>query len=388
MAAAAVKAKAPARIIGQESTRRHLAESQLSGRAPHAYLLVGPRGIGKTAVALEYAQLLLCDRDGIAPCGECEQCHSFRSLQHPDLKIYFPLPPRKSGGSEDEEKEFAQQIGKVIEGLAKDRYAQTRIPNAKEIRLGFTRSLLRSAALKPYQARRKVFVLIHAESMNEESQNALLKALEEPYPESHFILVTDKESGLRPTIRSRCQRIRMVPLSEQEIYTALIDDEIAPLQAELAARLSGGSYVHARELAGPDIERVQTNVVSFLRGAAICDPMELPQAAVNLLDTGTLPEHAGLEMLGLFLRDAAVFRATANGDGGQKLAFGNLQDKIRGVITAYPEADFEQAICAVDESTDHLSRGYTKEMVLYALAIRLNWALGSLVRSKRTSKAS
>src|SRR4030067_224807 len=97
MVSAAEKSPPRARVIGQEEVRRQLAESLRGGRAAHAYLFSGSDGIGKTAVALEFAQLLLCERDGLAPCGECDQCVTFRSLQHPDMRIYFPLPSKKPG---------------------------------------------------------------------------------------------------------------------------------------------------------------------------------------------------------------------------------------------------------------------------------------------------
>ena len=292
MAPAAVKVRAKPQIIGQTEARHLLAESLHSGRAAHAYLLSGPRGIGKAAIALEFAQLLLCERGGMTPCGECPQCLSLRTLQHPDMKIIFPLPPKKSGGGEDEERDFAPQIQKVLAALADDWYAPTRLPGAKDIRLGFTRSLLRAAAMKPYQARRKVFVILHADALNDESQNALLKVLEEPFPNSHFLLVTENEPGLRPTIRSRCQRLRVPPLSNPEIRDALVERDVPEPQAELAARLSGGSFVHARELAGPDIEIVQNHVLAFLRQSATCDPWQLTQTATDLLESGSLPEFA------------------------------------------------------------------------------------------------
>ena len=237
--------------------------------------------------------------------------------------------------------------------------------------------------MKPYQSRRKVFVFLHADTMNDQAQNALLKTLEEPYPESHFIMVTDDENGLRPTIRSRCQQIRLAPLSETQVHDALIADGIPAEQAELAARLSGGSYVHARELAGPDIQKLQESVVNFLRQSAICDPLELQQAGNALIEIKNMPEFAGFEMLGLFLRDAAMFRAVSNSGQKRPLTFAQLEDKINGIVTAYPHADFEKAIRAVDESTTYLARGYTKEMILYALAIRLNWALGTWVKTKK-----
>lgn len=388
MASAAVKARAKPQIIGQMESRQLLRESLSSGRAAHAYLLSGPRGIGKAAIALEFAQLLLCEREGMTPCGECPQCLSFRALQHPDMKIIFPLPPKKSGGSDDEERDFAPQIQKMLSALTSDWYAPTRLPGAKDIRLGFTRSLLRAAAMKPYQAGRKVFVILHADAMNEESQNALLKVLEEPFPNSHFLLVTENEPGLRPTIRSRCQRLRVPPLSIQEIRDALVAEDVPGQQAELAARLSGGSFVHARELAGPDIEMVQNHVLAFLRQAATCDPLLLPKAATDLLESGSLPEFAGLEMLGVFLRDAALLQHASPNGRNPQLAFGNLEDNLRGLISSFPRADFAEAVHAVDESTTYLIKGYSKDMILYALAIRLHDALGTWIKTKRQTPAT
>jgi DNA polymerase-3 subunit delta' len=371
-------------VIGQGEVRRQLAESFREGRAAHAYLLSGPDGIGKTAVALEFAQLLLCERIGPVPCGECEQCLMFRSLQHPDLKIYFPLPPKKSGSVDDEEREFATVISDTVGRLARDWYAPTRPSGAKEIRLKLVRAMLRSAALKPYQAKRKVFIVLHADTMNEESQNALLKTLEEPYVESYFLLVTDNELGLRPTIRSRCQRVRMTPLAVETIYDALTAEGIPGPRAELASRLSAGSFNHAVDLSGPDIEKVQENVLVFLRVVSRLNPLDLQDGIDALLETGTLPEHAGLEMLGLFLRDTAMLRLSGRRASKSRLAFGHLEDKVQGVISAYPQANFEEAVRVVDQSVGYLTKGYTKDLILHALAIRLHEALGTLVRTKRT----
>jgi DNA polymerase-3 subunit delta' len=373
-------------IVGQEDVRRQLAESLREGRAAHAYLFGGPGGIGKTAVALEFAQLLLCGEDGLTPCGTCDQCSASRSLQHPDLRIYFPLPPRKSSAVEDEEREYSEAIAKIVSSLARDRYAATRPPNAKEIRIKLVRAMLRSAALKPYQAKRKVFVILDAETMNDESQNALLKVLEEPYDESYFLLVTDNELLLKSTIRSRCQRVRMAPIPDGAIYDALCSEDIPKERAELAARLSGGSYRHARELSGQEIENVQENVLVFLRKVANCNPLELPEGMEALMSTRNLPEFTGLEMLGQFLRDAAILGKTPGRAAHNRLAFANREDRVQAFMAAYPKADFEKAVEVVDQSLFYLTRGYTKELVLYALAIQLHRALGIMTRA--ASKAA
>jgi hypothetical protein len=108
----------------------------------------------------------------------------------------------------------------------------------------------------------------------------------------------------------------------------------------------------------------------------------------NILDTGSLPEFAGLEMLALFLRDAAVLRGLSNKTGTAELTFGNLEEKIRGVIATFPHANYERALLAVDQSVQHLTRGYSKDMVLYALAVQLNTALGPWAKTKRPTLKS
>jgi DNA polymerase-3 subunit delta' len=415
MVSAAAKSPPRARVIGQEEVRRQLAESLRGGRAAHAYLFSGSDGIGKTAVALEFAQLLLCDRNGLVPCGECEQCQISSVLQHPDLKLIVPVPPKtkvetgkrvvntddqeapgdaaairsrladaEAEESVDVDQLFGRHLLKVLTSLARDRYADTRIDGANIIRKESILGLVRTAWRKPFQAKRKVFVILHAELINPQIVDRLLKTLEEPAPETYFLLVSDNEGKIPLTIRSRCQRVRMTPLPVETIYNALIAEGIPGPRAELAARLSGGSFDHAVDLSSPNVEKVQENVIDFLRAVSRCNPLYLQDAAEKLMDTESLPDFTGLEMLGLFLRDTAMLRLSAGQASQSRLAFGNLEDKVQAVISAYPQANFEEAVRAVDESVVYLTKGYTKDLILHALAIRLNRALGTLVRTKRT----
>jgi DNA polymerase III subunit delta' len=402
---AATPLKSPfwTRIVGQRDVRTHLAESLRSDHAAHACLFSGPRGIGKAAAALEFAALLVCDKDGISPCGVCPQCIMSAKLQHPDLHFVFPLPPvraRKKAGEdgdsgesaeEDPTRALSERVALLTAALADDPYAPIVLPKARgpkdkdeqkskietlTIKIPQIRSLLHAASMKPYQARRKVFVIVQADAMNDAAQNALLKALEEPGPEAYFLLTTESETGLLPTIRSRCQRVRMAPLPHEEVVTALVLESVTAERAETAAALSGGSFSHARELAGSDLETMQSHVMDYLRAAAMCDPLKLPTVAESLLETGKLPESTALEMLALFLRDVAVRRATGTSPSFP-ITFRNFEEPIRALLASYPEADLDEAAKAVDQAADYLARGYTQDFVLYALAINLNTALGT-----------
>jgi DNA polymerase III subunit delta' len=403
VAAPAVSEPFWSRITGQRKVRERLAENLRSDHAAHAYLFSGPRGIGKGAAALEFAALLLCDNHEPAPCGACPQCAATARLQHPDLHLVFPLPSvptrkktvEERNGSdgkvevadEDPNRALAERIGLMTSMLAADPYARVILPKVRgqkddqkvktenqAIRIAQVRSLLHTAALRPFPALRKVFVIFQADTMNEQAQNALLKGLEEPPADGYLLLVTEDEGALLPTIRSRCQRVRMTPLTEEELVQALEREKLPREQAETAARLAHGSLSRARELAGSDLEGLQNKVLQFLRAAAMCDPFKLPGANSELMETGKLPDSAALELLGVFLRDIAAYRV---GDSGRRnLTFSKFAENIQMLVSAYPHADLDRAAAAVDESATYLERGYTQDFVLYALAIKLHEALG------------
>jgi DNA polymerase-3 subunit delta' len=166
VAAAAVSAGFRSRVVGQREARARLSDAVRSGRVAHAYLFSGPRGVGKTALALEFAALLLCEREGAEPCGECVNCRASLALRHPDLHLIYPLPSKKAGSTEDDEREFAAVITAQNAALAKDPYTFLRPAKAKDVRISLVRGLIHHASMKPYQARRKVLIVLQADAMN------------------------------------------------------------------------------------------------------------------------------------------------------------------------------------------------------------------------------
>lgn len=381
-------------VIGQTRIRRLLAGSLRSGRAAHAYLLVGPNGVGKTAVALEFARLLLCSENGDQPCERCDDCRISRNLQHPDLRLVFPLPAVKKSAGEDDDNAadaLTEEITATVSRLAHDPYSPTVIEKRSssggsaepQIRIAEVRSILHSAMLKPYQAARKVFVIFRADAMNDSTQNAFLKVLEEPPEAAYFLLITEREQTLRPTVRSRCQRIPLPPLPADEIKQALIETGVDASAAEISAELGGGSFSRARELTHGDIRALQSRVIDFLKAAATCDPFKLPAAAEALLGGDGFPQSVAFDLLKLFFRDLAT-RRWASADGSE-LMFRGSEKTVDGVLTAFPHADPDAAAHAVDECAAQLARGYTEAFALYALAIQLRECLGARVSARRSS---
>ena len=111
--------------------------------------------------------------------------------------------------------------------------------------------IVRQAALRPFEARRRVFVIVDADRMNEESQNSLLKTFEEPAAFAHFVLVSSAPGRLLETIPSRCRPIRFGAIPPARVAEALEGEGVAAPTALACARLSGGDVERARALAGP-----------------------------------------------------------------------------------------------------------------------------------------
>lgn len=172
----------------------------LRPRLPHALLIHGPAGIGKLMLAEEFAQLLLCEAPGEleAPCGRCDGCRWFLAGSHPDFRRLEPeFLARQRGAAEDEEAR-ASASGKGQK------------PSA-EIKIDEVRELDAFLNLRSHRGRRRVVLVHPAEAMNSHAANALLKGLEEPQAEAHFILVSHRPARLLPTLRSRCVALAIAP---------------------------------------------------------------------------------------------------------------------------------------------------------------------------------
>jgi DNA polymerase-3 subunit delta' len=268
----------------------------------------------------------------------------------------------------------------LARGKAKDTTARASAAEDR-IRVELVRLMLREAALKPFQSQRKIFVIFHAETMMDTAQNAFLKVLEDPPAHSYFVLVCDNLRELLPTIRSRCQKLLVPPLPPEDLVPALQAGGLAPDVARAIALLAAGSVTRARQLSGADIAVLQSRAIAFMRSAATCDALELPERTKELADTGDLPSDTGLELLSILVRDVATYRGSESADD---LTYSAYTDTLRRLIAAYPDANFDEAVCHIDSAAVGIERNLSVDWVYYNLAIQLNRALGARVVVQRT----
>ena len=216
-------------ILGQEHIKNHLTRSVQLGRIPHAQLFVGPEGSGTLAMAIAYAQYLLCNNTGNENSGGNDACNlKFQHFAHPDLHFIYPTVTTDDVKSKPKSIDFIKDWRSFLNensyGGLFDWFKILGVENKQgEIRVDDAQEILKTLSLKSYEGGYKVMIIWMADKMNIAASNKLLKILEEPTDRTVFILITEKEEDLIQTIRSRCQVLDFNGLPESVIAEALIE---------------------------------------------------------------------------------------------------------------------------------------------------------------------
>jgi DNA polymerase-3 subunit delta' len=259
----------------QPRARLALAAALAAGPA-HAYLFRGPRGAGKHAAARAFAAEILA-----AGAAEPEGARRRALLDpspHPDLVWLVP------------------------------RGSQHLVEEVREL-------VIRAAAYRPFEGASRVFVIEQAEAMREESQNALLKTLEEPPDFDHLLLLSAEPEALLETITSRCQEVTFAPLPPEAV-TAALAGEGQPEEVAAAARLAGGDAERARFLLSEAGGRLRDAAEALARAAAGAEDGGAPWSA--LLE---IAEAAGSEAEGAArerLEDSETVRRRPSREAGEE----------------------------------------------------------------------
>jgi hypothetical protein len=267
---------------------RRLGDLARQGALPQSLLLEGPEGSGKEAAAIELACLLLCAPALDANCGR-----TARALLHPDLRFAFPVEASLSDLG----------LRELLDAKAREPLSRIRQPGSAILPIGepddpspcSIRELRRFVSMKPFSAEKRVVIVADAHRMNRSAANALLKTLEEPPPCAQLILCTHQPRLLPATVRSRCTRVRVPGLREDELANHL--EAAHGLDAAQAAQLAaacGGNARRALDLVDPQARRLagwaaallerllQRRVHELLRGAELLAKGQDPTGAQPL----------------------------------------------------------------------------------------------------------
>ena len=218
-----------ASVVGQPRAIDALQAAIRGNSVHHAYLFAGPEGVGKELAAVGLAQALLCEAKRDEGCGTCSTCTRIARNLHPDVTWVLPDAERVSRG-------FAGRSD--IQGVP-----------SREIRIDAIRALQERLSLHGLESRRKIAIVLSAETLNRMAQNAFLKTLEEPPSDTTLVLVASSPDALLPTLRSRCSFIHFGPLPEAYLAERLQKErKLTREDARLVAVMAGGSIGRALAL--------------------------------------------------------------------------------------------------------------------------------------------
>jgi DNA polymerase-3 subunit delta' len=334
-------------------------DAALKAGPSHAYLFRGPRGAGKRDMARAFAAEILA---GAAEDGEDVRRRALLDPSpHPDLVWLAP------------------------------KGAQHMVEEVRE-------RVIRASAYRPYEGGKRVFVIEAAEAMRDESQNALLKTLEEPPAFVHLILLTSEPAALLETIASRCQPVDFAPLPAEAVEAELSGD---PDSVAAAARLSGGDVELARFLLTENGEKLREQAIAMnwtaMLKTAEAEGDEAESAAREVLeadkeagvkrsarDITDAAKRAGrrrrTELLDLGLTLAAAwFRdLAAVASGATEVAYNRDRlDQLQSQATDLDPPAARQAAEKVQDTRRRLDLNVSEELALEALSFRLSPLLAS-----------
>jgi DNA polymerase-3 subunit delta' len=325
-------------VIGHTSLVALLRHAAEHGRVPQSLLFAGPDGVGKRTVALALAQAVNCpNRARGDACGRCPTCVRIANGRHSDVTV----------------------IDRGDEASIKIDALRARVLDV----IGY----------RPFEAERRVYIIDDADRMREQGQDALLKTLEEPPRHAILILVTSTPDTLRPTVQSRCRRLRFGLLSVADVARVLVErGGIDAAQAGVLAAASGGSVGRAMAAEAGDLLEDRDVALGLL------DAGSSPAVVGRLKAAATLAKHgskrrdrealrARLAALASLLRDLGALQAA----GAAAVANADLDAVLRRLSRSYGLARVSAAFDTLVRAQEALDRNASPKIVADWVAVTI-----------------
>lgn len=336
-------------VLGQrlavDLIKRAIGERRLA----HAYLFIGPDGVGKSLLARTFAKSLNCERGDAEPCDECVSCRKIEERNHPDVRWFTYKIGEKRSNAND--------------GWIRPDSLE---PNKKSPRISIDmiRFLQQAMSLKPYEGRTKVYVIDGADNMTEEAANCLLKTLEEPPKDTILILLASNMFRLMPTIISRCQKLTFYPLDEMSVKKELIQRYgLDEKKALCVSRFAEGSLGKAVETFEEDALARRDKVVD-----EFISHKQSGYEDIWLYDEPRDKVNDILNTLAVYFRDLLVFNLSK--DAGLLVNL-DKADEIARNSNKYSAERLEEIIEAITATQERIKRNANIKIALASMRLNI-----------------
>ena len=360
------------RLVGQSLAKEHIQRIIGSGRISHSYLFSGPKGVGKTAFALAFAEVIN-GVNHLTDLGNQKFSKKSSWFTHPDIHTFLPVPTNVTVDELRERLELLKEDPyEVVDFSLRPSLTDDESSKNKQAFYPikyFHEEIRPKAFLKPNEGRKTVIIMTGIETMRKEAANAFLKLLEEPSENLMFLLTTSNTEALLPTIISRCQHIQLTPLKTKEISDALVSYDSLPQEdADYLARVSGGNYAMTRFFDSESLRQTREEVIEFLRYSYSHDAVNIVETSKNWQSNHNVEgQIALLNIMEVFLRDLMVYRSTQN---SSLVTNADQIEAIKKFCKALKDARLEDMIGQVNEVKPMIQQNVQGRLVFTALALR------------------
>jgi DNA polymerase-3 subunit delta' len=363
-------------IHGHHLNREVLNRIINTSKIPHAFLFIGKQGIGKDFFALRLAQSIT---KKFSPQEELPQIISgLAHLNEPYVKFIFALPRGKYENDESNpyEKLSSDELDEVKEEINKkvaNPYHQVQLSKANTIKVNSIRDINKFLSLQFDVTYYRFVIISNAHLMNETSQNALLKNLEEPPESVIFILTTPYPEILRETIRSRCWSLYFSPLPESEVSKILVDYfKVAKDLAEEVSIFSDGSVYTACQLLDHDFRTLKSKTINFLRFALGRKMNRAYSEISSILNEGDASSlKLFIQMIITWLNDLQRYRSQR-----KDLFFKDYKDTLEKFNHKYPKTDIHEAVFKLDYLSSLVENNINPNLI----AMNMIFSISSLIK--------
>lgn len=272
-------------IAGQRRLINSLIDAVESHRVPHAQLFAGAEGYGSFALAWAYAQFVSCtdkqhyhtpspDELKADSCGKCPSCVKYQKLAHPDLHLIFPTTTTKRIDKNNESSLFIDLFRDFV--IENDGYIDIeswldyiKSDNKQgEINVRDANSIVSSLTMTVYESPYKIMIIWCADRMRHDAAPKLLKILEEPYDGTLFLLVSANTEAILPTILSRVQLVKVLPIDSSAIADYLTTKRgLSRAEAQIVANSSSGNMLRALNYDNKEQKEIVGLFIEWTRAA-------------------------------------------------------------------------------------------------------------------------